>query len=297
MSDNYPVMSFNQLFAVNLNLLQQMKHEKQTKLQITMLVCIPSGTSCMHFCFLLYQLRKTSFVFFHCFFIILSFRLKNHLFIKVCHLHMEQSYWDVNLWVVSFFICLKNSTDFSFNTIKELSRNPPDGVSVGLGDDENIFNWELMIIGPPDTLYEGGFFKAKLDFPADFPNAPPVMTFKTSIWHPNGFKFLLDLYSCSYCCFSVRQWDSVYINPSSSWWRQIQWKGNCAILFPTVVLPTWCRFTGDCSGALETNFRCRVHHSVGNIHVVGSQRWVTCQYRCCSKLDKSIVLPLPYYIF
>mmetsp|Transcript_22867 Transcript_22867/g.38148 ORF Transcript_22867/g.38148 Transcript_22867/m.38148 type:complete len:169 (+) Transcript_22867:170-676(+) len=71
---------------------------------------------------------------------------------------------------------------------QELARNPPDGVSVGLGDDESIFNWDLMIIGPPDTLYEGGFFNAKLEFPSDFPNAPPVMTFKTPIWHPNVYE-------------------------------------------------------------------------------------------------------------
>jgi hypothetical protein len=71
------------------------------------------------------------------------------------------------------------------------------------------------------------------------------MTFKTSIWHPNGFKFLLNLYSCSYCCFSVRQWDSMYINPSSSWWRQIQWKGNCAILFSN------CGFTNTCDFVLQ----------------------------------------------
>lgn len=68
----------------------------------------------------------------------------------------------------------------------ELARNPPDGVSVGLGDDDNIFSWDLMIIGPDDTLYEGGFFNARLDFPPDFPNSPPTMTFKTPIWHPNG---------------------------------------------------------------------------------------------------------------
>jgi ubiquitin-conjugating enzyme E2 G1 len=56
-----------------------------------------------------------------------------------------------------------------------------------LGEDENIFVWELMIIGPPETLYEGGFFNAKLEFPNDFPNAPPVMTFTTPLWHPNGY--------------------------------------------------------------------------------------------------------------
>mmetsp|Transcript_40144 Transcript_40144/g.29616 ORF Transcript_40144/g.29616 Transcript_40144/m.29616 type:complete len:168 (+) Transcript_40144:93-596(+) len=69
----------------------------------------------------------------------------------------------------------------------DLARNPPDGVSVGLGEDENIFTWELMIVGPADTLYEGGFFNAKLEFPSDFPNSPPVMTFTTPIWHPNVY--------------------------------------------------------------------------------------------------------------
>lgn len=78
------------------------------------------------------------------------------------------------------------------HSTSELARNPPDGVSVGLGEDENIFCWDLFIVGPPDTLYEGGFFNAKLEFPSDFPNSPPVMTFKTPIWHPNGTIFLKD---------------------------------------------------------------------------------------------------------
>lgn len=35
-------------------------------------------------------------------------------------------------------------------------------------------------------LYEGGFFKAKLEFPKDFPNNPPTMTFVSEMFHPNG---------------------------------------------------------------------------------------------------------------
>jgi ubiquitin-conjugating enzyme E2 G1 len=70
--------------------------------------------------------------------------------------------------------------------ILELAKNPPEGVSVGLGEDDNMFVWELMLIGPQETLYEGGFFSAKLEFPQDFPNSPPVMTFLTPMWHPNG---------------------------------------------------------------------------------------------------------------
>ena len=34
----------------------------------------------------------------------------------------------------------------------ELSKNPPDGISVGLEDDSNLFVWEIMIVGPADTL-------------------------------------------------------------------------------------------------------------------------------------------------
>lgn len=33
---------------------------------------------------------------------------------------------------------------------------------------------------------EGGLFGASLEFPADFPDNPPVMTFVSDIWHPNG---------------------------------------------------------------------------------------------------------------
>ncbi|KIH57697.1 ubiquitin--protein ligase, partial [Ancylostoma duodenale] len=32
---------------------------------------------------------------------------------------------------------------------------------------------------------EGGFFKAILDFPKDYPQKPPKMKFVSEIWHPN----------------------------------------------------------------------------------------------------------------
>mmetsp|Transcript_11859 Transcript_11859/g.28279 ORF Transcript_11859/g.28279 Transcript_11859/m.28279 type:complete len:172 (-) Transcript_11859:54-569(-) len=68
----------------------------------------------------------------------------------------------------------------------EMSKSPPEGVSVGLEDD-NLFTWEVMVVGPPGTLYEGGFFRAKLEFPDDFPNNPPKMTFLSKMWHPNVY--------------------------------------------------------------------------------------------------------------
>ena len=55
-------------------------------------------------------------------------------------------------------------------------------------NEDNLFVWELIVIGPPDTPYEGGFFKAHLSFPADFPNMPPKLVFKTKMWHPNIYE-------------------------------------------------------------------------------------------------------------
>ncbi|KAJ7875380.1 ubiquitin-conjugating enzyme [Mycena olivaceomarginata] len=69
--------------------------------------------------------------------------------------------------------------------LMELTKHPVEGFSAGLVDDDNMFEWEILIIGPPDTLYEGGFFKARLTFPPEFPLLPPKMRFITEMWHPN----------------------------------------------------------------------------------------------------------------
>lgn len=34
----------------------------------------------------------------------------------------------------------------------ELIKNPVDGFSAGLVDDDNIYQWEVVVIGPQDTL-------------------------------------------------------------------------------------------------------------------------------------------------
>ncbi|RXW15389.1 hypothetical protein EST38_g10466 [Candolleomyces aberdarensis] len=69
--------------------------------------------------------------------------------------------------------------------LQELTKRPVEGFSAGLVDDNNLYEWDIMIIGPPDTLYEGGFFKARLSFPPEFPLLPPKMKFITPMWHPN----------------------------------------------------------------------------------------------------------------
>jgi ubiquitin-conjugating enzyme E2 G1 len=70
--------------------------------------------------------------------------------------------------------------------LKELSQGASmNGFSAGLVDPSNIFIWSVLIMGPPDTPYQDGFFRAVLHFPPTYPQHPPKMTFKTPIWHPN----------------------------------------------------------------------------------------------------------------
>ncbi|CAO3630913.1 unnamed protein product [Cunninghamella blakesleeana] len=42
-------------------------------------------------------------------------------------------------------------------------------------------------MGAPDTLYEGGFFKAIMTFPTSYPIMPPTLKFSSEMYHPNVY--------------------------------------------------------------------------------------------------------------
>lgn len=42
--------------------------------------------------------------------------------------------------------------DFFFGFFLELNKNPIEGFSAGLVNDDNIYEWQFCIIGAPDTL-------------------------------------------------------------------------------------------------------------------------------------------------
>ena len=71
---------------------------------------------------------------------------------------------------------------------KDINNASDLGLSVGLVDENNFYKWSVVIFGPTDTIYEGGFFRAILTFPEDYPNSPPQMQFTTKMWHPNIYQ-------------------------------------------------------------------------------------------------------------
>lgn len=71
---------------------------------------------------------------------------------------------------------------------KSLQEEPVEGFRVKLCNEDNLFEWEVAIFGPPDTLYQGGYFKAHMKFPPDYPYSPPSIRFLTKVWHPNVYE-------------------------------------------------------------------------------------------------------------
>ncbi|KAL2143617.1 hypothetical protein VTI28DRAFT_10202 [Corynascus sepedonium] len=72
------------------------------------------------------------------------------------------------------------------------------GISCGLVNDNNIFEWEVMLMISDDCkYYGGGNFRAHLTFPPNYPLMPPKMVFQEPIpFHPN-------IYPSGELCISI----------------------------------------------------------------------------------------------
>eukprot|EP00427_Karlodinium_veneficum_P038910 CAMPEP_0169285714 /NCGR_PEP_ID=MMETSP1016-20121227/58862_1 /TAXON_ID=342587 /ORGANISM="Karlodinium micrum, Strain CCMP2283" /LENGTH=153 /DNA_ID=CAMNT_0009375273 /DNA_START=49 /DNA_END=510 /DNA_ORIENTATION=+ len=86
-----------------------------------------------------------------------------------------------------------------------MTMDSPEGISAApVGDD--LFNWSAIMLGPAGTALEGGVWKLDLTFPAEYPEAPPTVRFRTSTFHPNVFpngQICLDL-------LNAQSWSPAY---------------------------------------------------------------------------------------
>ena len=70
------------------------------------------------------------------------------------------------------------------NYINNLSdKNIP--MTIEIPDENNIFHWTAIMIGPKDTPYKNGFFTVDIYFPDDYPKHSPDIYFRTPIYHVN----------------------------------------------------------------------------------------------------------------
>lgn len=59
---------------------------------------------------------------------------------------------------------------------------------ISLADDD-IYRWNIgVMVLSKDSPYHGGYFKAQMIFPLDYPYSPPKFRFLPAIYHPNVYE-------------------------------------------------------------------------------------------------------------
>lgn len=96
--------------------------------------------------------------------------------------------------------------------VRDIIKHPLHDHGVYYAHDENdLLKGKALIIGPPDTPYEGGYFFFKFQFPVNYPHQPPVVTYCTN---DGKTRFNPNLYRSGKVCLSV-------LNT----WKGPQWTG------------------------------------------------------------------------
>ena len=72
--------------------------------------------------------------------------------------------------------------------IRKFQNETPNGI-IAAPETDNILKWNVIIFGPDGTPWEDGIFKLLLEFNDDseqtYPQCPPIIHFRTPIFHPN----------------------------------------------------------------------------------------------------------------
>lgn len=79
---------------------------------------------------------------------------------------------------------------------KSLQEDPLEGIRPKLLNEDNLFEWEVALFGPPDTLYAGGYFK--------------VSYFRELVFDRKGISlFIVSLCANKACLVARPQWLAV----------------------------------------------------------------------------------------
>jgi ubiquitin-conjugating enzyme E2 E len=65
----------------------------------------------------------------------------------------------------------------------EMTVDPP--ANCAAEPEESLFNWKASIAGPKQTPYQNGIFNLSIKFPEEYPFKPPIVKFKTKLYHCN----------------------------------------------------------------------------------------------------------------
>lgn len=69
--------------------------------------------------------------------------------------------------------------------LADIQKDEDSKIFAETADGQDLTHLLASFPGPPDTPYEGGTFVVDIKIPNEYPFRPPIMQFKTKLWHPN----------------------------------------------------------------------------------------------------------------
>ncbi|KAI3331631.1 ubiquitin-conjugating enzyme [Xylariaceae sp. AK1471] len=69
--------------------------------------------------------------------------------------------------------------------LQECTDAPPQGMTISLPSESDLHKWNIVLSGPPGSLYAGGVYNLTLTLPSDYPFKAPQINFTTRVYHPN----------------------------------------------------------------------------------------------------------------
>ena len=72
---------------------------------------------------------------------------------------------------------------------KNLAEKPIPNITIlSTAVDGNMFHWQVSILGPKNSVYDGGVYKLDITFLFDYPFKMPKIRILTKIYHPNVYE-------------------------------------------------------------------------------------------------------------
>lgn len=88
-------------------------------------------------------------------------------------------------------VITKDAAKRIIKDIKQIKNEPVEGIYY-IHDEVDMLRGKALIIGPPDSVYNGGYYFFCFTFPPDYPHSPPIVQFHTNDgitrMHPNLYK-------------------------------------------------------------------------------------------------------------
>lgn len=82
----------------------------------------------------------------------------------------------------------------------DFNNNKPEGVYLSINKEDIFKNNHVMIVGPPNTPYFGGYYIFEINFPNNYPKSPPMVKLLTT---NKNVRFNPNLYECGKVCLSI----------------------------------------------------------------------------------------------